>query len=305
MLLSVKTIAIGEFKSLVRQNTFILLLGIFLFMASFSAYIGWSTKNTVTNVYNQSVKELVANNITEIPANPFASAPPLAILKNMTVYVFLIGSLLAIIVGYSAFIRERRAGVTKILFSRPFGRQEFLLGKIGGISIALFLVIMASFVLSLISVVLISGHMLMVSEIFRLFVFYLVSFVYMLIFSMLGLFFAIYAKSETLALLAPMIIWIFISFVMPQLTSSLDPTALLNPTSIQTALPQNNFFVTSRSLILPLSVSENYKTISRSLLSADIHSYPAYSLVFYFIILLMACFYAIKKFDVCEAEIDQ
>lgn len=305
MLKTINTIAIGEFKSLVKQRTFALLLVIFLFMASFSAYIGWSTKNTVTNIYNATAKELVLNGVKEIPANPFSAAQPLAIIKNMPVYVFLIGSLLAIIIGYSAFMRERRAGVVKIIFSRPLSRFEFLIGKIGGISIALFLIILASFILSLGSIFLIFSHLLLMSEIIRLFIFYAVSLVYMLIFSMIGLFFAIYSKSESLALLIPIIIWMFISFVMPQLSSALDPTALLNPTSIQIAAPQTNFFNKSRLIIQPLSVSENYKTVSRSLLQGDSNSYPVATILIYLFVSIVSCFYAISKFNVCEAEIDE
>lgn len=305
MLSQINTIAIAEFKSLTRQKTLVLLLVIFLFMAFFSAFIGWLTKNTVNSVYEATVNELIAGGIKEIPSNPFLAGSRLSILKNMPVYVFLIGSLLAIIVGYSAFIRERRAGVSKIIFSRPIARKEFLLGKIGGILMAEALIIALSFALSFVSVVLISGRLIAFSEAARLFVFYSVSLAYMFIFSMVGLFFAIYAKSESSALLAPIMIWILISFVMPQLTSALDPTALLNPTSIQAALPQNDFFTASRALIQPFSISESYKTVSRSLLQGDMNSYPVIPLIVYIAVAVSSCFYAIRKFDVCEAEIDQ
>ncbi len=281
------------------------MLAIFLFMASFSAYIGWSTKNTILSVYAQTVKEMTAQGIKEIPNNPFLSTPPLSILKNMVVYVFLIGSLMAIIVGHSSFIRERRAGVSKIIFSKSMGKWEFVLGKMSGIFLALTIINAISFALSFFSITIIFSHLLSMPETLKLLAFYGTSLLYMLIFAFIGLFFAIVSRSESLSLLIPVVIWIFISFVMPQLTSALDPTALLNPTSIQTPAPQNNFFQNAQSIIHPFSVSESYKSIGRSLLQGDSNSYPFLPLIAYLIVVTGSCFYGMGKFNICEAEIDQ
>ncbi|MHB8903546.1 MAG: ABC transporter permease [Patescibacteria group bacterium] len=305
MFFTIKSIAITEFKSLLKQKTFALILIIFLAMALFSTYIGWSTSNTINGVYQETVSQMMASGIKEIPINPFLANPPLAILKNMAVYILLIGSLLAIIVGYSAFIRERRAGVSKIIFSKPLSRSEVILGKMLGIFATLTMIIVASFFISYLSTSLIYGHVLESSDFFKLLIFYAVSLVYILIFSFFSLFFAIYSKSESLALIAPIVLWILISFVMPQLTSALDPTALLNPTNLQTTNISNNFFSTMRLIINPFSVSQDYKLISQSLLQSDISSYPGWSLISYLLVSIGACFYAMRKFDVSEAEIEE
>jgi ABC-type transport system involved in multi-copper enzyme maturation permease subunit len=305
MLFTIKTIAIAEFKSLLKQKTFALLLIIFLAMALFSTYIGWSTSNTIAGVYNETVKQMVTNGVKEIPTNPFLANPPLYILKNMAVYVFLIGSLLAIIVGYSAFIRERRAGVSKIIFSRPLGKLDFVLGKMAGIILTLSLIIGASFIISLLSTSIIYGHGLSASDTENLLIFYFFSLLYILVFAYLGLFFAIRSKSESLALLAPIVIWIFISFVMPQMTSALDPTAILNPTNLQTSAFQNNFFSVMQHIIRSLSISEDYKIISRSLLQGDMKEYPIWSTFAYLSVAIGMSLHIIKKYDVSEAEIEE
>jgi ABC-type transport system involved in multi-copper enzyme maturation permease subunit len=302
----IKTIAISEFQALSRQKTFALVLVIFLAMALFSTYIGWSTKNTILKVYAETVKEMVAGGVTNIPANPFLNTPPLAILKNMVVYVFLIGSLLAIIVGYSAFIRERRAGVARILFSKPISRQAFIFGKMVGILLVLTVVMTASFGISVFSASLVSGRLLSVSEILRVFIFYGISLGYVLIFAMLGLLFAITSKSESLALLIPVTIWLLISFVMPQLTSALDPTALLNPTNFQATFPQSHFFRTAQAMIEPFSISESYKIIGRTLLEGGPNIVPVWwSSVLLLVVLVSDCFYAVKRFNVCEEEMNE
>lgn len=262
-------VAENEFKTLFKEKTFILLLVIFILMTIFSTYIGWSAKNTIINVYQETVKELSLKGIKEIPPNPFTGIPHLSILKNMIVYVFLIGSLLALVIGNNAFIRDRRSGVLRIIFSKPVNKQTYIFGKIVGIFETLLFVIFISFLLSLFSTVLISGHFLTPIEILKLSGFYAISLVYLLIFSMVGLYFAIYSDGESIALLIPVIIWVLITFVMPQTTSSLVPTALLNPTNIQAAAPHSNFFHILQIVIRPFSISESYKEISGILLETN------------------------------------
>ena len=310
-------VAKNEFKTLFKENTFILLLLIFILMTIFSTYIGWSAKNTIINVYQETVKELSLKGIKEIPPNPFTGIPDLSILKNMIVYVFLIGSLLALVIGNNAFIRDRRSGVLRIIFSKFISKQTYIFGKIVGIFETLLLVVFISFLLSLFSTVLISGHFLTLIEILKLSGFYAISLVYLLIFSMVGLYFAIYSDGESIALLIPVIIWVLLTFVMPQITSSLAPTALLNPNNIQVATSHSNFFHILQMIIRPFSISESYKQISNILLEANsgINSISTLQIKFqnavgliimfsYLAISMFGSIYAINKFNSCEEELN-
>jgi ABC-type transport system involved in multi-copper enzyme maturation permease subunit len=311
-------VAKNEFKTLFKENTFTILLIIFILMTIFSTYIGWSAKNTIINVYQETVKELSLKGIKEIPPNPFTGIPDLSILKNMIVYVFLIGSLLALVIGNNAFIRDRRSGVLRIIFSKFISKQTYIFGKILGIFETLLLVIFISFLLSLFSTVLISGHFLTPIEILKLSGFYAISLVYLLIFSMVGLYFAIYSDGESIALLIPVIIWVIITFVIPQITSSLVPTALLNPTNIQAVAPHSNFFHILQIVIRPFSISESYKEISGILLETNsgINAISilqtkfqnAVGLIVMFSYLGISMFgsiYAINKFNSCEEELSE
>ncbi len=311
-------VAKNEFKTLFKEKTFILLLIIFILMTIFSTYIGWSAKNTIINVYLETVKELSLKGIKEIPPNPFTGIPDLSILKNMIVYVFLIGSLLALVIGNNAFIRDRRSGVLRIIFSKFISKQTYIFGKIVGIFETLLFVVFISFLLSLFSTFLISGHFLTPIEILKLSGFYAISLVYLLIFSMVGLYFAIYADGESIALLIPVIIWVLITFVIPQITSSLVPTALLNPNNIQAVAPHSNFFHILQIVIRPFSISESYKEISGILLETNsgINALSilqtkfqnAVGLIVMFSYLAISMFgsiYAINKFNSCEEELSE
>jgi ABC-type transport system involved in multi-copper enzyme maturation permease subunit len=311
-------VAKNEFKILFKENTFIILLFIFILMTIFSTYIGWSAKNTIINVYQETVKELSLKGIKEIPPNPFTGIPDLSILKNMIVYVFLIGSLLALVIGNNAFIRDRRSGVLRIIFSKFISKQTYIFGKIVGIFETLLFVVSISFLLSLFSIVLISGHFLTPIEILKLSGFYAISLVYLLIFSMVGLYFAIDSDGESIALLIPVIIWVIITFVIPQITSSLVPTALLNPTNIQAVTPHSNFFHILQIVIRPFSISESYKEISGILLETNsgINAISilqtkfqnAVGLIVMFSYLGISMFgsiYAINKFNSCEEGLSE
>lgn len=316
---NINTVSKNEFVTLFKERTIIILLIIFILMTIFSTYIGWSAKNIITNVYQETVKELSLKGVKEIPPNPFVGIPDLSILKNMIVYVFLIGSLLALVIGSNAIIRDRRSGVLRIIFSKPVNKQSYILGKITGIFETILFVIFISFLLSLFSIILISGHTLSPLETLKLSGFYGLSLIYLLIFAMTGLFFAIYSNSESIALLIPIIIWVLITFVMPQVTSALVPTALLNPTNIQAAAPHSNFFHLLQIIIKPFSISESYKEIGSILLETNSTSAMGAGflqtkfqnlsglivMISYLGISIFSSIYAINKFNSCEEGISE
>ena len=134
---------------------------------------------------------------------------------------------------------------------------------------------------------------------------------------MVGLYFAIDSDGESIALLIPVIIWVLLTFVMPQITSSLAPTALLNPNNIQVATSHSNFFHILQMIIRPFSISESYKQISNILLEANsgINSISTLQIKFqnavgliimfsYLGISMVGSIYAINKFNSCEEELN-
>ncbi|MCL4385505.1 MAG: ABC transporter permease [Actinobacteria bacterium] len=316
MVSNINTIAKNEVKTLFKEKTFILILVIFILMTLLSNYIGWSSRTTIENVFQETIKKVVSSGSRQIPVDPFTGISILSIIKNMIVYIFLIGSLLAIIIGYNSFLRERLSGVSKIIFSKPIERKEFILGKIYGILFLLLLITITSFLISLISISLITGKILSLQLVVKLIIFYFLSLIYMFLFSIIGLFFSIFAKSSSLALMIPVIIWIFISFVLPELTSALNPTALLNPANIQSTLPHGKVLIFLQEILKPFSVSDTYKVISGSLLELDStgSSTSALNILinnsagFIFMIALLGAaifgsYYTMLKFDATEEEI--
>jgi ABC-type transport system involved in multi-copper enzyme maturation permease subunit len=119
-------------------------------MSLASTYIGWSAQHAVTSIYSASAMQLQSEG-SPVPPSPFADLPHLFLLKNMIIYVVLIGALLAINIGHSAGMRERKAGVVKILFSRPVQKRDFIIGKILGISLVLMAIMILAAIVSIVS----------------------------------------------------------------------------------------------------------------------------------------------------------
>ena len=302
-------VAISEIKNLFKERIFYLLLGVFIFMTLASSFIGWSTYTTTNAVYHASVIFLHQNGISQVPPNPVLSFPALASFRNIIIYMFLIGSLLAIVIGNRSFIRERKSGALQLLFSRPISRSTLLLGKIAGICIVLFSIIGLTAIVSIISSYLLPLQHLGTADIIRILVFYLYSFFYILLFSLIGLLFAIIAKSESLALFIPVCVWVGISFIMPELVTGQTPTALLNPVTIDNFQSQGSFFSLMQQFLTPVSLGWHYTSLGSQLLSATVDTRSTVAILIAsknnFIVLAITlissyllCFSALQKYDV-------
>lgn len=259
-------VATQQIRLLIRQKTVMLLFILLVGITIASSFIGWSSRHTITAVYDQTVNTLKSSG-KSIPPNPFADAPSLSILKNMVIYIPLVGALLAIIMGHTAITSDRVSGVSKLIFSRPLARRQYLGGKLLGISGVLFAVIIVCLLTSLVSLLVITRQLSSTVEIFKLLLFYIISFAYLFLFALTGATAALMTRSQSLALLGALGVWIVISFVLPQFTSGVSPIASLNPVAAPVDSSQTAFFRTTR-LLKPFSISEQYKATGSQLLDA-------------------------------------
>jgi len=92
-------------KLLIKDRSFLIILGIFVAMSIISFCIGYFTNHTIMDIYNATALELKALS-QPVPPIPFQQEP-LGIMKNMIIYIVLIGSLLAIAIGHIIGISDR------------------------------------------------------------------------------------------------------------------------------------------------------------------------------------------------------
>ena len=112
-----------------RERTVALLSGLFVGLVLISAYLGWSATSTVNAIYADAVVYLSATG-SPIPPNPVTTISPLSLLRNMSIYVSLIGALAAIVIGYQLVAMDRKSGVMPLLGTRPFAQSAYARGKV-------------------------------------------------------------------------------------------------------------------------------------------------------------------------------
>jgi ABC-2 type transport system permease protein len=229
-------------------------------MVTVSCFIGWTANHTVTNVYNQAVKQ----NLTTAP-NPFTGVSPLFYARNTVIYIVLIGALLAIVLGVQAMLRDRKARITDLLLSRPISTPLYLGAKLTGLGLWLVGILIVSAVINWLSISIIVNHLLSLQDALRLAAFYAVAWLFLIPFVSLGLLSGLYARRETSALLIPIIIWSVLTFVIPQLGTAEHPVSLLNPVPAQ-IVSHGFFFQVNQTIFGPLSLTEHFKHLSGTIL---------------------------------------
>ena len=249
-------VARQEIRFTTRERLAIALLVIFMGMVLVSAAIGWATHRTVMQVYSQTVVQVGR----DVP-NPFAGASPLEIIKNTVIYVVLIGALLAVVVGVRASVRDRKAGVTDLVLSRPMGMRSYLAGKLLGIQAWMGIVLAASLVVSWLAVWVVSTAPLSLSETAALVAFFALAWVFLLPFAAMGMIAGSRSRNESTALLAPILVWVVMVFVIPQLGTAQTPASLLNPVPAVTS-SKDLFFQVNRVIFQPISLTEHFKHVS-------------------------------------------
>ena len=257
----------NDMRFLLRENVLRLALGIFVVMAIASSYISWSSQTILTTMYQEAITMIPPG--SPVPPFPLSQAPALAILKNMIIYVVLIGSLLAIILGHIIGTRDRKAKTLRVLFSRPITRGDFFLAKVAALASSLGLITFFALLTTLVSLVILNKTF-SVAWLGNLFLFYVVSYVFMLGFGLLALGFGLREQRSAQALLIPMILWIVVIFALPELGSALFPTGSLNPILPPTDVLQSPALQFIHKIVYPFSVSEQYKALSSSLIDINV-----------------------------------
>ncbi len=259
----VTTVAAQQVLVLRRQRVFLAVTSTLLVMTALAGVIGWSSQQTVARVYGEAVTLLTSQG-QPVPANPVTLKPTLSLLSNMSIYIPLIGALMALVLGHLSLADDESGGVGRLIFSRAISRTSYLGGRVLGSAVVLALVSVASLVVSAISLVLVNGSVPSVAEGGRLLAFYAMSWLYMMIFALVGMVTVLISRRRSLALLSALAVWLVVTFAIPQFTSGVRPVASLNPITPPVSTSAAFFHVTSYAQ--PLSLSEQYKSAAAQVL---------------------------------------
>ena len=258
----IATVASHQVLSLRRQRVFLAMLATLLTMTALAGVLGWSSHQTIVRVYDEAVKLLAATG-KPAPPNPFLLKPTLSLLSNMVVYIPLIGALLALIVGHLSIVDDETNGTGRLVFSRQISRTSYVLGKITSAAIVFAVVLAASLAVS-VAALLVVNRAIAGADLGRLLLFYGLSWLYLMVFALIGMVTVLMTRRRSIALLSAMGAWLVITFVIPQFTSGLRPTQSLNPITDPASTSQTFFKITSK--LRPYSIVEQYKQASGRIL---------------------------------------
>lgn len=259
-------VAAQQITILRRQRTVLALMAVLVGVTVLAGALGWSSAATVTRVYDQAVALLAAQG-RPAPANPLGLKPPLSLLSNMTVYMPMVGALLAIVVGHLSLSDEQSSGVGRLLHTRLLCRRDYLLGKLTAVSGLLAAALVASFVVSVVALLVVNGVVPTAPQLVRLAGFYLLALLYLVMFALVAMVAVLLTSRRSLALLSALGAWLVVTFVVPQFTTGLRPTASLNPLSVPVGTSQTFFDVTAH--VRFLSLSEDFKNASGQILATS------------------------------------
>ncbi|WP_426038323.1 ABC transporter permease [Cypionkella sp. TWP1-2-1b2] len=248
-----------------RERTVALLSGMFVALVLISAWLGWSATSTVNRIYLDAAAFLQAAG-QPVPTNPVLDISPLSLMRNMSVYVALIGALSAIVIGNRLIGLDRKAGVLPLIGSRPLGRNAYAGGKIAALTGLILTLAAVAALVAVATFLLLPAITLTGVQWAQLAGFMAVTTLYMGFFGLIGLTAGACANSETVGLLLPVTLWLSLTFILPQLTANLNPTAAINPISALAAPLDTNFFYWAAHILGPFSLADAYKFASAGLL---------------------------------------
>jgi ABC-type transport system involved in multi-copper enzyme maturation permease subunit len=258
-------VAAQSLAALVRERTVLLIAGIFTAMVMVSAGMGWSTTATVNGIYADAVVYLQSIG-QPVPQNPLGDTSALSVMRNLTVYVSLIGTFAAIVTGQRLIEADRRAGVLPLIAARPIARMTYVTGKMQALALATAALMALAAGISSLTLILLPGLSVTAGEWIRLGGFFGLSWVYITLFGMVALGAAARIPATAGGLLAATILWLAITFVLPALTGNVNPTAAINPISALVASPDTPVFAALGNVLGPFSLSEAYEYLSADLM---------------------------------------
>lgn len=260
---SIMILALKEVKSAFRDHIFLIITALFVLLSVISVYIGSSTKNAELQAYHDIVQLLKSQGATNLPSAPLIY--PLSVLSNLITYVSMIGSVVAIFLGFETFSGERNNGTLKLIAARPIYRDQIVSGKFFGGAIVIGSLLGVIMIFNLVLFVLVSGITPNVSEIFRLLSFFLIAFLYMMVFYAITMFVSLKTNDSAFGFMLMMILWLTFSFVLPQLADSQRSFAYALSATSQTVTQVPSDTVVSK-MIEFFSPAAQFQNIGKNLL---------------------------------------
>ena len=134
---------------------------------------------------------------------------------DITFLVTFFLSLFILLISYDSINGEKRVGTLRIIMTYPLKRQYFILKKTLGVFIFVAFTFTLPYLLSLVSLMVIYANLLTVNLFLSAFFYWFLVMMFILFFSLLGIFISCCTTNPNRSLVYSLLIWIMFSIVLP------------------------------------------------------------------------------------------
>jgi len=194
---------------------------------------------------------------------------PLQLLRGAIEYLEIVGSIVAIIIGYSLAAKEKNRGTLRLLFSRPVGGASVAAGKLLSMAVVWLVVIAVLGVIMFASISLVGGITPSAGEAEKLVISLAFSWIYLLMWTAFSYWVAGRSKRLSTALVIGLLVWLVVVLIVPQIGDTMDPDNQVPGglfKSLQVDKPQEEAvmahfsgYETTRNLLEETSISKHYE----------------------------------------------
>lgn len=210
-----------ELQDIYRSKIFDLVLVLLLVLTVTSILVSTSIFKGQISQYESSLALL--QSIGKTATEPAPQLFPLNLLRGVVDYLEIIGAIIGILLGYLSIAKEKNTNTLKILLSKPITKKDIVTGKIVGNFLFVTVVILVVAVIILLSFFVIGGITLNSVELYKIFIFSILSIVYIMTFFTLSFFLSVQQKNLSNALTICFVIWLVFVLILPQIGDTMDP----------------------------------------------------------------------------------
>jgi len=220
----VKVFAVAkkEYMDALKNKVFLVFLAFLFFLIGTSIVVASYDFQSKVAVYQNALSKLrESGQMVENLSEP--QFYPLQLLRGAIEYLEIIGAILAIVLGYLSIAKEKGNNTLQLILTRPISRFSFYVGKLLGnalllISVAGIVFVGISLVVEIVGKTILTGV-----QFHRIFLTFIFTVIYLLIFFSISVFLSILFKSLPNALIVSFVVWILFVLIIPQIGDTMDP----------------------------------------------------------------------------------
>jgi len=197
---------------------------------------------------------------------------PLQLLRGTVEYLEIIGSIVAVVIGYGVIAKEKNRGTLRLLFSRPVNGTSIAAGKLLALATIWLSVVVALGAVMVVSICFVGGASLSAVESEKLLIALGLSWVYLFTWSALAMGLAGLTRQLGTALVVGLVLWLGLVLIVPQVGDTMDPDNQVPGglfSSLQVDKPHEKAVMArftgyerTRNLLETMSISKRYERAS-------------------------------------------